>query len=156
MRRAKSLRSVCGLVKAHVGNLRDGYFGAMGIEQIDGDGAKRAAELDDLGFGGDISQARQKETDVHIRRGHPLVGAGLRHDGKASRTVGYGHEQPAVERVKDTVVRRFARHGLRATALGNGVEAHAQSVHDGNSVHTVKNGLLQIGIKHRTIPAADS
>jgi hypothetical protein len=98
---------------------------------------------------------RREKTNVHIRRRHDLLGAGLGENGKTRDGIGDGHQYAAVKRFLDAVVTRLAQHFDFAVTLVESDDFHLQSLEDRNFFDARQNGLLKFSRNHviQFIPA---
>ena len=82
----------------------NGHMPVVGIKEVYRDRTEGTANLYHLRPGEGIAQTGRQETDVHVRSRQVHIWAGLCEYGKAGGAVCEGHQQAAMERLKDTVI----------------------------------------------------
>jgi hypothetical protein len=139
------------MVKQDVIDLGHGHQLLLHVEQVDGHRAEGASEFDHPCPGRHVGQAWCQETDVHVGGRQSRIRTGAGQNRKAGRTVGEGHQQPAVKGFEDTVVFPPARNAAFAIAVAEPDNLKLQRLNDRDAVDSGEKGVLQLG-QHTLCP----
>ena len=126
-------------------DLGHGHQQLLCVEQVDGHRAESASEFDHSSPGCHVGQTWRQETDVHVGSRQSRIRTGAGQNRKAGRTVGEGHQQPAVKGFEDPVVFPPARNAGFAIAVAEPDNLKLQRLNDRDAVDSGEKGVLELG-----------